>query len=84
MPSRSAPLGIVPEADRIPFNGISNNDFLAGTQAYTISEGYNPTSTKGLLRAIRVNDKVELSPDGESDRADGSKLWYSIIISMKV
>ena len=68
------PLGIVPEGVPISFNGIQNDSILQETVVSNIIEGYNPTSTKGILKAVKVNDKVELSPDGESDRADGSKL----------
>jgi len=76
LPRGNSPLGIVEEG--IPFPGIPNDDNLQSTVACTISEGYNPTSTKGMLKAVKVNDKVELSPDGESDRADGSKFFYNI------
>ncbi|XP_065884945.1 uncharacterized protein [Dysidea avara] len=64
--SGSSPLGIVPEGGPIPFTGISQNAQPESTDACNIGEAYNPVSTKGLLAAVKVNEKVVLSPDGQS------------------
>ena len=59
--------------ETIPFFGIFENAYLRHTEVCTISEGYNPTSKKGFLRAVKINERVELSPDGESHTENGSK-----------
>ena len=74
--SGSSPLGIVPEGDPIPFTGIPQNAQPESTDACNIGEAYNPVSTKGLLAAVKVNEKVVLSPDGQSVTAPDSKLSY--------
>jgi len=68
-------LSITAEGLTIPFRGISNDETPESTEACNISEAYNSVSTKGLLAAVKINEKVELSPDGQSVTANDSKLY---------
>ena len=68
-------MNIAPEGIPIPFSGIPNDETPESTEACNISEAYNPVSTKGLLAAVKVDEKVELSPDGQSVTANDSKLY---------
>ena len=76
------PLEIAQEGGPIPFTGIPRDAQPDSMGTYNISEGYNPVSTKGLLEAVKVNEKVVLSPDGQSVTAPDSKLSYMYIVIM--
>jgi len=66
---------ITPEGQTIPFSQMPSNANPESTEACNLSEVYNPVSTKGLLAAVKVNEKVQLTPDGRSVTADDSKLY---------